>query len=173
MHFQKKHFHCSDHLLATLERPIDEIFACIKTVPWQQEFSVQLPHGKTIHHQAAYNKALQDLFDKHGWECQPVLASSPKLIGDFRKRLVFVEVQFGNSAALYRDYYKFQYGLANGLLSLAVLIVPTAPVNFFPSRPDSVRNMAEYDLADRFFTMLPIRVPTLLIGLLPGAEDEP
>jgi hypothetical protein len=164
-------FHCSDHLLATFKPQIDEIIDCIDAVPWQKEFSIQLPKGSTVHHQTAYNKAFQDLFMQRGWECQPVLASAPKLIGDFRKDLIFVEVQFGNSAALYRDYYKFQYGLANGLLSLAVLIVPTSPAEFFPTRPNSVRNMAEYDLAERFFNMLPIRVPTLLFGLLPGSGE--
>jgi hypothetical protein len=28
--------------------------------------------------------------------------------------------------------------------------------------------MAEFDLAERYLTVLPIRVPTLLIGLLPA-----
>jgi hypothetical protein len=92
----------------------------------------------------------------------------PKLIGDFRKGLVFVEIQFGNSATLYRDYYKFQYGLANGLLSLAVLIVPTSARAFFPTRPDRVNNMAEYAMARTCLTVLPINVPTLLVGLLPA-----
>ena len=102
-----------------------------------------------------------------GWESQPTLRIQPRLIGDFRKGLVFVEIQFGNSAALYRDYYKFQYGLANGLLSLAVLIVPTDPAAFFPSRPASVQNMAEYALAHSCLSVLPINVPTMLVGLLP------
>ena len=84
----------------------------------------------------------------------------------FRKNLVFVEVQFGNSATLYRDFYKFQYGLQNGLLSLSVLIVPINPKEFFPTRPRSISNMAEYDLALRFFTILPISVPTMVIGLM-------
>lgn len=57
---------------------------------------------------------------------------------------MFVEVQFGNSATLYREYYKFHYGLMHCLLSLAVLIVPTTPTAFFPTRPDSIVNMAEY-----------------------------
>jgi hypothetical protein len=68
---------------------------------------------------------------------------------------------------LYRDYYKFQYGLSNGLLSLAVLIVPTNPKNFFPTRPKSVQNMADYTLAHMCLSLLPINVPTLLIGLIP------
>ena len=97
--------------------------------------------GTFYEHQAAYNKAFAVEFKRFGWEPRPVLHTNPKLIGDFRKGLVFVEIQFGNSAALYRDYHKFQYGLANGLLSLAVLIVPTTAKAFFPARPDSVQNM--------------------------------
>ena len=77
---------------------------------------------------------------------------------------MFVEVQFGNSATLYRDFYKFQ----NGLLSLSVLIVPTNPKEFFPTRPRSISNMAEYDLALRYFTVLPIAVPAMVIGLIAG-----
>jgi hypothetical protein len=58
-------------------------------------------------------------------------------------------------------------GLTHGLLSFAVLIVPTSPLQFFPTRPQSIHNMAEYDLAVRYFKLLPIPVPILLIGLLP------
>ena len=70
-----------------------------------------------------------------GWEKKLLLSQNPKLIGDFRKNLVFVEVQFGNSATLYRDFYKFQYGFQNGLLAWSVLIVPVNPKEFFPTRP--------------------------------------
>lgn len=103
-----------------------------------------------------------------GWELQPTLRTEPKLIGEFRKGLVFVEVQFGNGSTFYRDYYKFQYGLANGLLSLAVLIVPTTPAKFFPIRPESANNMAEYAFAKTYLTVLAINVPTMLVGLLPN-----
>ena len=64
-------------------------------------------------------------------------------------------------------YYKFHYGLTHNLLSLAVLVVPTDPKLFFPTRPASVSNMAEFDLAYKYFKLLPIPVPILLIGLLP------
>ena len=63
--------------------------------------------------------------------------------------------------------HKFHYGLTHSLLSLAVLIVPTNPKQFFPTRPDSVSNMAEFDLASRYFRLLLIPVPILLLGLLP------
>ena len=109
-----------------------------------------------------------DEFNSRGWDVQPLLRKKPRLIGDFRKGLVFVEVQFGNSSTLYRDYYKFQHGLANGLLSLAVLIVPKEAKAFFPARPRSVQNMAEYGLAHACLSILPINAPTLLVGLLPN-----
>ena len=167
MQHQDKYYHCGDYLRKSLEGPIEEITLCVKRVRWEEEFQLMTNEGRGLVHQRAYNKAFEVEFLSCGWESQPLLSESPRLIGDFRKELVFVEVQFGNSATLYRDYYKFQYGLANGLLSLAVLIVPTDPIAFFPTRSSSVRNMAEFELADRYFTVLPIRVPTLLIGLQP------
>lgn len=166
MHFKEEYFHCSDYLRETFSIYLDEIRACIDGITWQPDFQFNI-EGRTYRHQSAYNKALEVSFIEKGWEKQPILKHTPKLIGDFRKHLVFVEAQFGNSATLFRDYYKFQYGLANGLLSLAVLIVPTTPSNFFPTRPNSVSNMAEFSLAKTCLSDLPINVPTLLIGLLP------
>jgi len=54
--------------------------------------------------------------------------------------------------------------------SLAVLIVPYNEHEFFPTRPKSVHNMANFKLAERYFTVLPISVPTWIIGLLPENE---
>lgn len=167
MRYKKKYFHCGDHLQNSLKSSIDEIIQCISELQWKSQFDIKSNGGKLLQHQRAYNKAFELNFLNRGWEKQPLLLQNPRLIGDFRKELVFVEIQFGNSATLYRDYYKFQYGHANGLLSLAVLIVPTKPSEFFPTRPSSVNNMAEFELADRYLTILPIRVPVLLIGLLP------
>ena len=168
MQVQKKLFHCGDVLLATMDRKIEEVLTAVHAVEWRDSF--EYTHGGTVYrHQAAYNLALAAEFGTMGWDPQPVLRTDPKLIGDFRKGLVFVEVQFGCAAALYRDFYKFQYGLANGLLSLAVLVVPSDPVRFFPTRRGSVRNMADFGLADRCLSVLPVNVPTLLPGLLPAA----
>jgi len=167
MKFKEKYFHCGDFLQNSLKSQIDEIDQCISKIQWEPDFIFHSNNGNYLQHQRAYNKAFEQEFSNFNWEQQPLLLQSPRLIGDFRKGLVFVEIQFGNSATLYRDYYKFQYGHANGLLSLAVLIVPTNPADFFPTRPSSVNNMAEFKLAVRYLTMLPIRVPVLLIGLLP------
>ena len=46
-------------------------------------------------------------------------------------------------------------------------IVPTEPAAFFPTRRASVNNMASFDLASKWFGLLPLPVPILLIGLLP------
>jgi len=135
-------------------------------VNWQSEFRIELD-GQTYEHQKGYNKAFEAEFLKLDWKSQPLLYKKPRLIGDFQKNDIFVEIQFGNSAALYRDYYKFHYGLTHNLLSLAVLIVPTNPKSFFPTRPASVNNMAEFELAYKYFKLLPIPVPILLVGLLP------
>jgi len=165
MKFKCEHFCCSPKLLVNIPE-ILEIEKAIASVAWTGEFHLEAS-DKKYSHQTGYNKALAVEFRKRGWTLQPRLCDNPRLIGDASKNGVFVEVQFGNSSTLYRDYYKFHYGLLNGLLSLAVLIVPTNPPQFFPTRPNSVANMAEYDLAYRYFKVLPIPVPILLIGLLP------
>jgi hypothetical protein len=165
--YKTEFLHCGQPLKARLTTELEEIFSIIRSIQWAPDFSYTRS-DKTALHQTAYNQAFADSFRELGWEMQPKLKDTPRLIGDFRKEPVFGEVQFGNSSTLYRDFYKFQYGLQNGLLSLAVLIVPTNPAQFFPNRPRSVHNMAEYDLALRYFTILPISVPTLIIGLKPN-----
>ena len=97
-------------------------------------------------HQTAHNKAFAREFNLV-WLGSPnlcILRIEPKLIGNFQEELGF-QPKFNSAinSTLYRDYYKFQYGLANGLLSFAVLIVPTNASAFVPSRPLSIRNAAE------------------------------
>jgi len=163
MRTAEKFFHCGDQLMKTLASAIAEIRTAMTAVPWKEEFSIE-HDGRLFSHQTAYNKVFEREFDELGWENQPALRSKPTLKGDFRKGLVFVEIQFGNSATLYRDYYKFQYGLANGLLSLAVLVAPSRPKEFFPTRPRSVANMAEYRLAERYLSLLPFEYQRCLLG---------
>ena len=165
MKHQITYLHCGEHLKKSLNDEIDEVESVVDLIEWEEEFKV-IKTDSTLLHQTAYNKRFEIEFEKLGWEKKPMLSQKPRLIGDFRKNLVFVEIQFGNSATLYRDFYKFQYGLQNGLLSLSVLIVPVNPKGFFPTRPRSISNMAEYDLALRYFTVLPISVPTMVIGLM-------
>jgi len=163
MKIEKKYLHCGNYLLKTLRKEIEEVLTVIDIIKWEVNFS-----HKNTSHQTAYNKKFEEEFKKLDWELKPFLNKEPRLIGDFRKNSVFVEIQFGNSATIYRDFYKFQYGHRNGLLSLSILIVPTNPSSFFPSRVKSVSNMADYNLAKRYFTILQIQVPIIIIGLLPN-----
>ena len=165
MKHQITYLHCGEHLKESLNDEIGEVVSVIDLIEWEEEFKV-IKLESTLLHKTAYNKRFEIEFEKLGSEKKPLLSQKPRLIGDFRKNLVFVEIQFGNSATLYRDFYKFQYGLQNGLLSLSVLIVPINPKEFFPTRPRSISNMAEYDLALRYFKVLPISVPTMVIGLM-------
>jgi hypothetical protein len=145
---------------------INEVDTCIENVKWTEDFQITID-SQIYENQTAYNKALELEFRKFNWTLQPLLYHDPKLIGDFQKNDIFIEVQFGNSATIYRDYYKFHYGLSHNLLALAVLVVPTDPKKIFPTRPASVNNMAEFDIAYKYFKLLPIPMPILLIGLLP------
>lgn len=150
---------------------VQEIFRAIDTVAWKPERVEAISHtGKKLYWQEAYNKLFAREFEAiGGWKPEPVLCDKPRLKGDFIKNDVFVEIQFGNSATIYRDYYKFHMGLVRKLLSLAVLILPTNQYDFFPNRnPKSIGNMATFEYADEQFNALTIPVPILLIGLLPA-----
>lgn len=84
------------------------------------------------------------------------------------KNKIFVEIQFGNSSTVYRDFYKFHYAYDKQVLDLGVLIVPTNQYVFFPERPrKSIDGMATYEYAQEHLQALTIPVPILLIGLLP------
>ena len=170
MKFICEHLHCGKELLRTLSSEIQELEEAISFQAWSPDFSINTT-TTTLHHQAAYNRSIATILFELGWNLQPRLSDSPRLIGDFSKGLIFGEIQFGNSATLYRDFYKFQYGFQNDLLSLAVLIVPHDEYKFFPTRPASVKNMANFALALRYFTVLPISVPTIIYGLLADKED--
>jgi hypothetical protein len=170
MKYVIEYLHTEDKLLSEVDEQVQEILQIIENQIWADEYSIT-SNGVQFAHQAAYNKSLAELFENKGWDQQPLLSDSPKLIGDFAKNRVFIEVQFGNSATLYRDFYKFQYGYQKKLIDLSVLIVPHNEYQFFPTRPGSVRNMANFTLALRYFTVLPISVPTIIIGLLADHEE--
>lgn len=165
-----EYFFCSPKLLQNVDE-LQEIYSSIETVAWQEEFSIVVD-GQQYKHQSGYNKAFAQQFAQRGWISQPILCENPRLIGDFQKNDIFVEIQFGNSATIYRDYYKFHYGLTHDLLALAVLVVPVDSQMFFPTRHTSVSNMADFYLAARCFRLLPIPVPIVLIGLLPENEGS-
>ena len=169
MKYVRNHLHTGNALLESMDPYLSEIEGVLESIEWAEEF-VFSKDGAQSKHQKAYNKSIAHGLENHGWSMQPWVSEDPRLIGDFAKDLIFGEVQFGNSSTLYRDFYKFQYAVHNGMFSLAVLIVPNDELSFFPTRPESVRNMANMKLAMRYFTVLPISVPTVVYGLLSNNE---
>ena len=62
-------------------------------IEWQPEFTIVRPDKrKPLEHQTAYNARFEIEFQQLGWDIQPRLSDSPRLIGDFGKNLVFGEV---------------------------------------------------------------------------------
>lgn len=166
MNFKNEYFFCSKRLLRNIDE-INEIGKCIKAVKWKDEFSLE-SNGINYVHQSGYYKAFDIAFSKYNWSLTPVLSNDPpRLAGDYSKNNIFVEVQFGDSTTVFRDYLKFHNSFTNGLASMSVLIVAANPKEFFPTRSKSVQGMIEFDFACKYFRLMPVPVPILLIGLLP------
>jgi len=164
MKYKESYFFCSQHLLSNVAE-VQEVFSFIDAIKWLPEFKIE-QDSIQYKNKTAYNKAFDIEFLKYNWIQNSIFSDDPKSIGEYKKNDVFVEIQFGKSETIYRDYYKFHNGFAKNLISLAILIVPTTPKDFFPLR-SRVSNFAEFDFANRVFKLLPIPVPILLIGLLP------
>jgi hypothetical protein len=125
--------------------------------------------------QAALNRELQDQLRAAGWTAEPVAAGHPlgipadlSLRGDFEKEGVFVEVEFGNSASLFRDLFKFQVASRSGAGEVAVLIVATAELaKFFDS------GVATFEQATGLipYMRIGIQMPVWIIGIEPTSWE--
>jgi hypothetical protein len=127
--------------------------------------------------QAALNKSLETALRAEGWTPQPVAtgeviggAGPPrKWKGDFVRNEVFVEVEFGNVASMYRDFFKFQIANRAREGQVAVLVVATQRLaKFFDS------GVATYETAlrDIPFLAVGIQMPVCFIGIEPSSFDE-
>lgn len=119
-------------------------------------------------------------FASCGWEVEPLATPDDHedaLRGDFRKRFVLndrkvitpqIEVEFGNVASSYRNYFKFQLSFSYGLADIGVLIVPSSEL---ANRIDS--GVANYEKAMREIPQakLSVTVPILVIGLFDRTDD--
>lgn len=102
MNYKEQYLHCGEYLIESLSTEINEVSEIVKGVQWHKDYSI-INDGKEYKNQSAYNKTFDIRFKALGWELRPLLKDSPRLIGDFRKNLAFVEVQFGNSSTLARQ----------------------------------------------------------------------
>lgn len=115
-------------------------------------------------------------FKSLGWESEPFATpdtSEDALRSDFRKSFVDpqtgevlltiqIEVEFGNVASSYRNYFKFQLSFANALTDICVLILPSSSLS---KRIDSGVSNFEKTKREIPSAKLSITVPTLVLGL--------
>jgi hypothetical protein len=117
-----------------------------------------------------FNKQLDRQLRKNGWRGQPVASGSTigtsrvRLRGDFEKNGVFVEVEFGNSASLFRDLFKFQVANREKRGEVGVLVTATRQLMKFH---DS--GVTTHELIDglRPYLALSIQMPIWIVGLEP------
>jgi hypothetical protein len=122
--------------------------------------------------QSELNATLLSRLRDLGWTSEPIAAGRElgvpadlALRGDFSKKGVFVEVEFGNSASLYRDLFKFQIANRSGVGEVGVLITATTEMGkFFDS------GIATYEQAVGLlpYMRIGIQMPIWLIGLEPN-----
>jgi hypothetical protein len=121
------------------------------------------------------NISYDDQLRHRGWHSQPYASDDVFAVtgdrsrGDFEKNGVFVEVEFGNTASLFRDLFKFQIASRERKGEVAVLVVGIRKLMKFH---DS--GVATFEKLDSMLPYLRIAVqmPIWIIGLEPDGWDE-
>lgn len=117
-----------------------------------------------------------------GWEEEPLATpdnNEDSLRSDFRKTFydsesneklmtVQIEVEFGNTASSYRNYFKFQLSYSYDMAEICVLIVPSYDL---ANRIDTNVSNFEKIVREMPSAKLSITVPILVIGLFYSDED--
>jgi hypothetical protein len=119
--------------------------------------------------QSALNLEIDGRLRGLGWTSQPYALEAVTggrlptyLQGDFAKQSVFVEVEFGNQASLFRDLFKFQIAGQTRAGDVGVLVVATDRMaRFFDS------GVATYEQALRLmpYMRIGLSLPTAIVGL--------
>ena len=123
--------------------------------------------------QQAMNDYFSVAFEDNGWESEPLVSpgdAEDGLRADFKKEYlvdnipirVQIEVEFGNAASSYRNYFKFQLSYSNDMCDVAVLIVPS---QHLCTRIDSGVANFEKTVRELPQAKLSVTVPVLVIGL--------
>lgn len=119
------------------------------------------------------NKAIAVELRNLGWSSEPIAAAGltvptsfagSGLLGDFVKGKVFVEVEFGNVASMYRDVFKFQIANRSGAGDVGVLVAGTQLTMKFCDQ-----GVTTYEAAERMLPYLGIgiQMPIMVVGLEP------
>lgn len=125
--------------------------------------------------QSALNHAIDERLQVLGWRSQPYALEAVTggklptfLQGDFAKETVFVEVEFGNQASLFRDLFKFQIAGQTNAGDVGILIAAVDRMaRFFDS------GVATYEQAVRLmpYMRIGLSLPTAIIGLDLSDQD--
>ena len=122
--------------------------------------------------QAEMNRVLDAALREEDWDPEPIAGGGLTggdgplgLRGDFVRNRVFVEVEFGNTASIFRDLFKFQVANRSGAGDVAALIVATERfARFFDSGVatfESVRRLLPY-------LSVGIQMPIWIVGIEPS-----
>jgi len=124
--------------------------------------------------QQIINTYFKLIFSHYGWESEPLATPEDhedSLRSDFRKVFkskegesitIQVEVEMGNIASSYRNYFKFQLSYSYDLTNICLLILPCDKLS---KRIDSGVASFEKTVREIPSAKLSITVPTLVIGL--------
>jgi hypothetical protein len=119
--------------------------------------------------QSAMNGLIDDALVTLGWKRQPwVLVDQDgqpidtRLRGDFEKNGVFIEVEFGNVASLYRDLFKFHIAGTSGAAEVGIIVVATAQLAAFFDQGQATWETATGLLP---YMRVGLQLPTAIIGL--------
>jgi hypothetical protein len=124
-------------------------------------------------HQVDMNRAIRNAMRERNWDKEPLAAHIPGgtpvdnlLRGDFVKEGVFVEVEFGNVASMFRDLFKFQIAARSGVGEVAVLIVAVAQMAKLIDQA-----VATFEQADglRPYMAIGIQMPIWIAGIEPSS----
>jgi hypothetical protein len=119
--------------------------------------------------QSAMNELIDTALVARGWTRQPwILVDADgrpidtHLRGDFEKHGVFVEVEFGNVASLYRDLFKFHIAGTSGAAEVGVIVVATAQLAAFFDQGQATWEAATALLP---YMRAGLQLPTAIVGV--------
>jgi hypothetical protein len=122
----------------------------------------------------ALNEVLDAKLRSEGWGRQPyagdplLKATKDRSRGDFFRNEVFVEVEFGNTASVFRDIFKFQVAARDRVGSVGVLVVPRAKLARFH---DSGITTFEKVKGLLPLMRVSIQMPICIMGIMPDDWD--
>jgi hypothetical protein len=152
----------------------NELIAICRNAPTPVYGGLSLTQpGKDVVQQLI-NTYFKLVFEKSGWTLEPYVTPAHEidtLRGDFRKTFEIpnkanlttqIEVEMGNIASSYRNYFKFQLSFSHSLTDICILILPDIAMSV---RIDSGIASFEKTVREIPSAKLSITVPILVIGL--------